>query len=87
VINWFFLMVTSLKLLCHEFPDWVNMVAVTKNNEIILVKQYRHGGKDFFIEVPAGKVDEQEDLESAVIRELLEETGWRIRNGRNEAIY
>jgi ADP-ribose pyrophosphatase len=51
-------------------------MSVTKNNEIILVKQYRHGGKDFFIEVPAGKVDEQEDLESAVMRELLEETGY-----------
>jgi ADP-ribose pyrophosphatase len=44
----------------NEFPDCVNMVAIIKNNEIILVKQYRHGGKDVFIEVPAGKVDEQE---------------------------
>jgi ADP-ribose pyrophosphatase len=60
----------------NEYPDWVNIVAITKNYEILLVKQYRHGCEDFFIEIPAGKVDEKEDSASAVMRELREETGY-----------
>lgn len=60
----------------NEYPEWVNIVAITENDEILLVKQYRHGGGDFFIEIPAGKIEENEDLESAVMRELREETGY-----------
>lgn len=38
-----------------EYCDWVNAVVITKNLEIVLVKQYRHGAKSSFLEVPAGK--------------------------------
>ncbi|WP_457637066.1 NUDIX domain-containing protein [Oceanithermus sp.] len=48
---------------------------LTKNGEALLIKQYRHPTRRFLLEVPAGKVDPGEDLETAVRRELLEEIG------------
>lgn len=41
--------------LVHEYPDWVNAVVLTKDWQIVLVKQYRHAGGGFFLEIPAGK--------------------------------
>lgn len=38
----------------NEYIDWVNCVAVTDTNQVILVRQYRHGAGDFFYEIPAG---------------------------------
>jgi ADP-ribose pyrophosphatase len=60
-----------------EYPDWVNVIAITKEGEFIFVEQYRHGLRDIFFELCAG-VCEKEDatpLQSAQ-RELLEETGY-----------
>ena len=59
-----------------EFSDWVNAVVITKNMEIVLVKQYRHGAKSNFLEVPAGKPEGRETFEEAVVREVKEETGF-----------
>jgi 8-oxo-dGTP pyrophosphatase MutT (NUDIX family) len=60
-----------------EFPDWVNVVAVTAADEMILVRQYRPGIAAVHFEVPAGVVDgEDRDLEEAARRELAEETGY-----------
>ncbi|WP_459129858.1 NUDIX hydrolase [Guggenheimella bovis] len=62
---------------CHlHFPTWANVVAFTKEQKIILVKQFRIGIGDFTIEIPAGTVEPGEDPKDAVIRELLEETGY-----------
>lgn len=61
-----------------EYPDWVNMVALTTENEFILVKQYRHGVKQDVLEVPGGVIDPGEDALSAAKREMLEETGYRF---------
>lgn len=61
-----------------EYPDWVNMVALTAENEFVLVKQYRHGVKQDVLEVPGGVIDPGEDALSAAKRELLEETGYRF---------
>jgi ADP-ribose pyrophosphatase len=63
----------------YEFPDWVTAVALTKEKEIILIKQYRHALGETVIEIPGGCVDaSDQNLEEACARELLEETGYRF---------
>lgn len=59
-----------------EYPNWVNMVAVTDAGEFILVRQYRHGISDFVLEIPGGVIDPGEDAITAARREMLEETGY-----------
>ncbi len=61
-----------------EYPDWVNMVALTADNRFILVRQYRHGVKQNVLEIPGGVIDPGEDAPTAARRELLEETGYRF---------
>ncbi|TWF54495.1 NUDIX hydrolase [Neorhizobium alkalisoli] len=59
-----------------SYPDWVNIVAITADDEIVLVRQYRHGAADVFTEIPGGAVDAGDpDPVAAAKRELLEETG------------
>lgn len=60
-----------------EYPTWVNVVALTKQKEVILVKQYRHGCQKTIFEIPGGcmEVSDASPLE-AIKRELLEETGY-----------
>ncbi len=63
----------------YEFPDWVNAVAFTKDQKIIMVRQYRHAMGETIIEVPGGCVDKTDmNFEEAIRRELLEETGYRF---------
>jgi len=61
-----------------EFRPWVNAIAVTTDDHIILVRQYRHGIGAVHFELPAGTTDagEENTLEAAARRELLEETGY-----------
>lgn len=59
-----------------EFPPWVNVVAVTESDELVLVRQYRPGLEAVHFEIPAGVVDDGEGLEAAARRELREETGF-----------
>lgn len=58
-----------------DFAHWVNIVALTKNGEVICVKQYRQGVDDVTIEIPGGAVHRGEDPILAAKRELEEETG------------
>lgn len=60
-----------------EYPTWVNVVALNKQKEVVLVKQYRHGCQKTLLELPCGSM-ETTDISptEAIKRELLEETGY-----------
>lgn len=61
-----------------EHPPWVNVVAVTGDDRVVLIRQYRHGIGRVDFEIPAGTSDpEDASPEAAARRELLEETGYR----------
>lgn len=56
--------------------DWVEILALTADNKIILVRQFRLALGTFTLELPSGYIDSGETPEEAVERELLEETGF-----------
>jgi ADP-ribose pyrophosphatase len=58
-------------------PEWINVIALTSDDEIVLVEQYRVGVDETTLELPGGMVDEGESPLEAAKRELLEETGYR----------
>ena len=59
-----------------EYPDWINVVAITKDGEFVMVRQYRHGIRQTCFELVAGVVEKDEAPLNAAKRELLEETGF-----------
>ena len=60
-------------------PTVAVIVALTSENEVVLVNQYRHPVKNTDIEIPAGYIEDYEtDIEQAAHRELLEETGYKV---------
>lgn len=61
---------------CLDSKDFVNVVALTEDDEIVLVEQYRHGSAEMTLEVPGGLIDAGEDPIAAGLRELVEETGY-----------
>ena len=59
-----------------EYPDWVNVIAITDDGQFVMERQYRHGlGKTCF-EIPAGVIEKGETPLEAAKRELMEETGY-----------
>lgn len=72
----------------HDFfrilsRDWVQIVALTPDREVVMVRQYRHGPSGFVLEIPGGLVDDGEDPAAAAARECLEETGYRVGEVRS----
>jgi ADP-ribose pyrophosphatase len=63
----------------YEFPTWVTAVAITEEGKFILERQYRYALDVTCYEIPGGCVDDSDSsLETAIARELLEETGYRF---------
>lgn len=60
-----------------DCPDWVNVVPLTADGRVVLVRQYRFGIDEVTYEVPGGVVDRGETPGAAATRELREETGYR----------
>ena len=62
-----------------DSPDWINVIPLTSNRDVLLIRQYRFGIEGFTLEIPGGMCDGQEPPIEAAGRELLEETGCRAR--------
>lgn len=58
-----------------ETPNWVNVVALTADQQVVMVRQYRFGTRALALEIPGGVVDPGEEPFDAAVRELREETG------------
>jgi ADP-ribose pyrophosphatase len=66
------------EVLAIQFADWVMILALTANEEILMVRQYRHGIERVCLELPGGLVDPADDSAAlSAQRELLEETGYQ----------
>ena len=59
-----------------EYPTWVNIIAITTEGEMVMIRQYRHGFDQVLVELCAGVVEHGEAPIEAARRELLEETGY-----------
>ena len=72
----------------HDFfvldsVNWVNVIAVTPDQQLVMVEQYRHGSNTVELEIPGGMMDAGEtDPVATAVRELREETGYEGTNAR-----
>lgn len=62
--------------------DWVQVLPLTTDGQLVMVRQYRFGTHELSWEVPGGVIDDGEDALSAGLRELEEETGYHCEQGR-----
>jgi ADP-ribose pyrophosphatase len=66
----------------HDFfildaPNWVNIIPLTKSNEVVMIHQWRHGIAEFTLEIPGGMVDSSDPSpKHAARREMIEESGY-----------
>jgi ADP-ribose pyrophosphatase len=63
-----------------EYPDWATAFALTEDNKVVMVRQYRHGLGVVSTELPGGVIDNGEKPVTAIARELLEETGYSFES-------
>lgn len=66
-------------------PDWCNIIPVTADGKVVLIRQYRIGTDTFTLEIPGGVVDRgdghgDEAVGKAALRELEEETGYTLKS-------
>jgi ADP-ribose pyrophosphatase len=66
-----------------ETVNWVNVIALTPDDQLVMVEQYRHGSDTIELEIPGGMIDphDQSPLEAG-LRELREETGYEGHDAR-----
>jgi 8-oxo-dGTP pyrophosphatase MutT (NUDIX family) len=67
---------TEREFVVIDAPDWVNVIALTPQGHLVLVRQFRYGTDAFSLEVPGGVIERGEDPVAAGMRELREETGY-----------
>ncbi len=71
----------------HEFyiiesENWVNIIPITSEHQVVMIKQYRHGSREVTLEIPGGLVDPGDTPKKAALRELLEETGYQAQRAK-----
>ena len=59
-----------------DAPNWINIIPITAEKKVVLIKQYRFGSQEITLEIPGGMIDKGENPKEAAIRELKEETGF-----------
>lgn len=67
---------------CFVFIDslhWVNLLPITEHNEVVMIRQYRHGSQRVTLEIPGGMMDASEEPCEAAARECHEETGYVVK--------
>ena len=63
--------------------NWVNVIAVTPERQLVMIEQYRHGSATVELEIPGGMIDAKDASPAAAgLRELREETGYAGDNPR-----
>ena len=74
---------TEHEFLVLESRDWVNVIALTSDQQMVMIEQYRHGSNTVELEIPGGAMDSHETTPVATAaRELREETGFEGENAR-----
>ena len=63
-----------------QSQNWTQIVPITADGHVVMIRQYRHGAQRVTLEIPGGLVDPGEDPAAAAMRECLEETGYRARH-------
>lgn len=71
---------TSHEMFVLENPDWVNVIPLTPDDQVVLVEQWRHGARSSQLETPGGLMDPHETPEECARRELREETGYEAED-------
>ena len=71
---------SAREVVCHN--GGVCVAALTEQNEVLLVRQFRYPYKEVLLELPAGKLEKGEDPFEAVKREQMEETGTKLHFAR-----
>lgn len=62
-----------------ESRDWINIIPLTDDHQVVMIRQYRHGSREVTLEIPGGLVDPGDTSKKAAARELLEETGYQAK--------